>query len=63
MRITSTRKLRAEFWRQHPNLTVYRSRGRQNRQPTDVRVAWCDWVDHMHRAGRISERLAEGAEL
>ena len=63
MKITSTKALRAEFWRQHPHFAVYRSRGRQNRQPTDVRVAWCDWVDNMHRDGRISERLASIATL
>lgn len=35
----------------------------QNEYPTDTRVAWCDFVDHMERDRQISEALASRATL
>lgn len=69
--ITTQRELRDEFWRQHPRfkrrmVKVGPDRYRQatqNDYPTDVRVAWCDWVDHMNKSNQISDALAERATL
>ena len=35
----------------------------QNEYPTDTRVAWCDFVDHMERDRQIGEALASRATL
>jgi hypothetical protein len=66
--ITTAAALRAAFWDAHPELDARarqrrtRSKG-HNAQDTDTRLAWCDWIDAMHRAGHISDRLANTATL
>ena len=35
----------------------------QNEYPTDIRVAWCDFVDDMYQSDQISKGLAERATL
>lgn len=60
--ITTQKELRVEFWRQHPQFK--RAHGKtQNDYPTDVRVAFCDFVEHMRREGQISDALAQRATL
>ena len=64
--ITTQRQLRAEFWRQNPRadrrmIPDYSGKGRMYR--TDTRVAWCDFIDSMQRAGDISPELADRATL
>jgi hypothetical protein len=64
--ITTQKDLRAQFWRDHPNLsrktiTDYSGVGRM--YCTDTRVTWCDWVDYMARSGQISDALADRATL
>ena len=55
-------ELRQAFWQANPQ---HRRRGRtrQNAYPCDVRMAWCDFVEHTRRNGDISEKLAERATL
>ena len=67
-RITTQRQLREEFWSNFPDLEcrINHNTGnplRQNKQPTDTRMAFVDWVDQLERSGEISERLAERATL
>lgn len=73
--ITTQKELRAAFWEAHPqfnraipcsltrNGRVFRIPKSQNEYPTDVRVAWCDFVEYMNRGGQISEALAQRATL
>lgn len=73
--ITTQKDLRAAFWEAHPQhrrgvKAVGTAHGRkfyvektQNDYPTDVRVAWCDFIDYMRRDGQISEALAQRATL
>lgn len=73
--ITTQKDLRAAFWEAHPQYKrgvkfAGMANGRklyvektQNEYPTDVRVAWCDFVDNMRRNGQISEALAGRATL
>lgn len=60
--ITNQKDLRLSFWLEHPQ---YQRKGRQsqNDYPCDVRVAWVDYVEDMHRSGRISDALAQRAVL
>ena len=58
--ITTQVDLRREFWRQHPNLDRKKVKGDYK---TDTRVAFCDFIDHMARSGRISEALGQRATL
>ena len=61
---TSQAVLRRQFWLDHPSLRPqYRSAKRQNDYPTDIRIAWCDYVDAMAREGCISADLAARATL
>ena len=61
---TSQAALRRSFWLAHPALRhQYRSNKRQNQYPTDIRIAWCDYVDAMAREGAISDDLAARATL
>lgn len=36
---------------------------RQNKQPADTRMAFCDFVERLHRNGAISDRLANTVTL
>jgi hypothetical protein len=60
--ITTQEQLRNEFWHYCPELKRIPGKT-QNEYTTDVRVAWCDFVERMYRAGQISEKLAERATL
>jgi hypothetical protein len=53
---TTQAQVRAAFWRSHPHLE--RKPGDQNKQVTDTRVAFVDFVDALARMGAISESLA-----
>lgn len=64
--ISTQKELRAAFWRDNPDaarrmIPAYSGSGRM--YCTDTRVAWCDYVDHLQRAGAISESLADRATL
>lgn len=62
------KELRAAFWEMlkesAPELAeLYRTKKRQNDYPTDIRCAWVDYTDGLHRSGEISEKLANRATL
>jgi hypothetical protein len=60
--ITTQKALRNEFWYQHPQFK--RVPGwKQNDYKTDVRVAWCEWIDDMYQSDQISKGLVERATL
>lgn len=63
--IRSQIEARAAFWAEMPeDIRRHRRVGwRQNDYPTDVRVAWCDWVDAAARDGRLPDALAQGVTL
>ena len=50
-------EVRAAFWEAHPQYTEVDGQT-QNDYPTDVRVAFCDYVDYLQKDGQISEELA-----
>ncbi len=60
--ITTQKALRNEFWYRHPQYKRV-SGWKQNNYQTDIRVAWCDFVDATYRSGQISEALAQRATL
>ncbi len=55
--VTTQKAIRVYFWENHPQ---FKRRGKtpQNSYPTDVRVAFVDFVDMMRRNDEISEALA-----
>ena len=75
--IKTQNELRAAFWESHPSFSrkmvavgrsaktgriLYR-RAEQNDYCADIRYAWVDFVDMMHRDGQISDELANRATL
>ena len=60
--ITTQREIRAFFWQDYPRGTR-RPGWTQNQYPTDIRVAFCDFVDHLRRGEEISKALANRATL
>ena len=60
--MTTQKKLRSEFWALHPEFTR-RGRTTQNGYHTDIRCAWCDFIEYMRRSGTISDSLADRATL
>lgn len=66
-RIHTISELRAAFWREHAQLPCARkpngSPMPQNRQPTDTRIAFGEYVEALARSGDIGERLAQTATL
>jgi len=60
--ITTQKALRNEFWYQHPQFK--RVPGwTQNNYHTDIRIAWCEWIDDMYQSDQISKGLVERATL
>jgi hypothetical protein len=66
MQITSSQQLRRAFWADHPTADRRQVRdysGGGHMYKADTRTAWVEYVDHMARDGRISDRLAQSATL
>jgi len=62
--MTTIKEVRDLFWAQHPEFqSEYRKTYRQNDYRTDVRVAFTDFVDSLHREGMITEKLADRVTL
>lgn len=58
------REIRRAFWEQNPRLPRRRLKcGNELDYPTDTRVAFVDFIDHLCRNGQISSELAQRAEL
>jgi len=57
-------EVRKAFWEAHPEFEEdYRVKKRQNDYKTDIRVSFVDYVDHLNKAGEISEKLARRVTL
>ena len=57
-------EVRQSFWASHPEYqNDYRKTWKQNQYPTDIRVSFVDYVDHLRSDDIISERLAWRATL
>ncbi len=59
--MTNQAQVRQAFWNAHH--FVRRAGWTQNDYPTDVRVAFVDYVDYLARDGQISEALAQRVTL
>ena len=60
--ITTQKALRNEFWYQHPQYK--RVAGwKQNNYHTDIRIAWCEFIDNLYQSDQISKGLVERATL
>lgn len=59
---TTKTEVREAFWSDNPQCKRHKN-WTQNQYPTDTRVAWCDFVQHLERSGHISERLASRITL
>ena len=65
-RLTSQAEVRKAFWAAHPDLPRRRIRnyaGTGSMYPTDVRVAFVDFIDYLERDGQISTELARRVTL
>lgn len=62
---TTQRQLRRAFWLAHPVLyhLHYRKAHGQNDYPADIRTRFVDFIDHLERAGEISQALAQRVTL
>jgi hypothetical protein len=57
-------EIRSAFWESHPEFIAdYRTKKRQNDYKADIRTAFCDWLDSIHKDGLVSDRLRESATL
>lgn len=71
MHLTNQKQIRAAFWAAHPTANRRRYPARDwTREDntsrdycTDTRCAFVDFLDHLQRAGQISEALALRATL
>jgi len=66
MTYTNQKQIRAAFWEQHPEadrrkITDHAGTGKMH--TTDTRCAFVDFLDSLHRAGQISDALANRATL
>lgn len=69
--MTNQKQIRAAFWNAFPDLPRRRYRYDWNQRnksadlvyPIETRCAFVDFVDHLQRAGQISEALAFRATL
>lgn len=60
---TTQKQIRKAFWQYlketSPEIYAKGKRSKpQDDQPTDVRVSFCNFVDHLQKSGEISEKLA-----
>lgn len=60
--ITTQATIRGMFWDDHPEFKR-RAGWTQNDYPTDVRAAFCDFIEMLSRNESISEALAGRATL
>lgn len=62
--IKTVTALREAFWEAHPEFKEFYIKGaRQNQYKTDIRVAWCDFVEFKSRNEEISLSLKYRATL
>jgi len=61
--ITTQRDIRKEFWWLHCHDFKKVPGWKQNQNPTDTRLAFCDFVESLRRNGKISDALAQRSTL
>jgi hypothetical protein len=62
--ITTQTAFREHFWFNHPEFdSIRRSRKPQNYYPTDVRIAFVDFIDAEQKTGFITEKFAQKVTL
>lgn len=66
--MTTQKQIRDAFWQAHPDHEAHALKwgiksAPQNRHNADTRTAWVDFVDHLVKAGEITENLASRATL
>lgn len=64
--LTTQREIRRAFWEAHPSLPRRKIRnysGNGKMHVTDVRCAFCDFVDYLSKSNEISQELASRATL
>lgn len=65
---TTQKQIREAFWEAHPDMDLEarkrgtRSKG-QNEQYEETRIAFCDFIEHLHRSGEISDALLQRVTL
>ena len=60
---TTQKQVRAAFWEFAQENRLIRKPGGQNKQNTDTRCAFVDYVDSLARNGQISDELAQRVTL
>jgi hypothetical protein len=55
--ITTQKTVRTEFWNSHPHFERV-SGWTQNKYDTDIRMAFCDFVESLSRSEQINQDLA-----
>lgn len=57
-------EVRQSFWNNHSQFAnEYRKTWRQNQYNVDIRCAFVEYVDLLHRDGQISDKLAQRVTL
>ena len=57
-------EVRAAFWAENPQFKgEYRKTYRQNDYHCDIRCAFVEWLDQAHRAGSITDKMADKVTL
>lgn len=62
-KLTSTKAVRAAFWQFWKEVGNQRPKPVGGDYPTDIRCEFTLFLDHLHRDGRVSDRLAHNATL
>jgi hypothetical protein len=56
---TTQKQIRAAFYADHPTI----KRRPQNEHDATIRTAFCEFIDYLHRDGKISDALVRRATL
>jgi hypothetical protein len=62
MNIKTQKEVREMFWEEYPEFERVKGWS-QNDYHVDVRCAFCNFVDYLHRNGDISDALAQRVTL
>lgn len=63
--LTTQKEIRQQFWQDNPNLSrkKIKTGSSAGLYHATTRSAFVDYVDHLHRQGTISDKLARRATL
>lgn len=58
------KEIRLSFWESNPQFkSEYKKTYKQNQYRTDIRVSFCDYIDHLQKDDIISESVANRITL